>query len=166
MTSLTIRSAQGAADIELLRELLREYGEHLTVSLGAENMCMQRYEQEMNTLPSPYETLLLAFIDEHAAGCVLLKPITGTDDSSADEKACELKRLWVRPRFRGFGLGRKLAETALTEAKWRSYTAVYLDTVPSAMQAAHRMYQELGFHRIERYNDNPVSQVEFFRRPL
>jgi putative acetyltransferase len=139
---------------------------HLTGTLGAKNMCMLWYDEELSTLPAPYETLVLAFVDDEPAGCVLLKPIKGLDDSPTGEKACELKRLWVRPQFRGLGIGRTLTDTAMAEAKRRSYTAMYLDTVPSVMQAAHRMYQELGFEPIERYNDNPVSDVNFFRRTL
>ena len=83
-----------------------------------------------------------------------------------DEKACELKRLWVRPQFRGLSVGRTLTQSAIAEATERDYTAMYLDTVPLAMQAAHRMYQQLGFELVERYNDNPVRDVTFFRRAL
>ena len=90
-----------------------------------------------------------------------VEPLTNTG-----EKACELKRLWVRPQFRGLSLGRKLTESAMQEAKQRGYTAIYLDTVPAALPAASRLYQALGFEPVERYNDNPVSNVKFFRRLL
>jgi len=166
LNRIIIREAEAKAGLDTLRTLLREYGMHLTGTLGAENICMQQYEKELAALPCPYETLLLAFADEEAAGCVLLKAIKGTDDSVADETACELKRLWVRPRFRGLGVGAKLTEHAIAEARRRGYTAMYLDTVPSAMQAANRMYQTFGFKPIERYNANPVSNVRFFRRAL
>ncbi len=167
MTPITIRAAQSAADFDTLRELLREYGAHLTGSLGAENICMRQYEQELAGLPSPYRALLLAFAgEEDHAGCVLLKPVQHSDGSTPDEQACEMKRLWVRPRFRGCGVGRKLTEGALTEAKRQGYTTMYLDTVPAVMQTAHRIYQELGFEPTERYNDNPVEHVAFFRRQL
>lgn len=141
--------------------LLREYGMHLRGTLGAENMCMAGYERELASLPLPYELLLLGFVDGKAAGCALVKPIT-----RLPEKACELKRLWVRPEFRGLNLGRELTQRAMQEASERGYTAMYLDTVPAAMQTAHRLYLDLGFEPIERYNDNPVSDVTFFRRAL
>jgi GNAT superfamily N-acetyltransferase len=64
------------------------------------------------------------------------------------------------------GLGRQLAETLILEAQRRGYTAMYLDTVPEAMQAAHHLYRTLGFVPVERYNDNPVPDVVFFRRDL
>lgn len=161
MDEILVRSAESAGDIETVRVLLREYGDHLVGSLGAENMCMSRYEEELATLPGPYCLLLVAYAGDEPAGCVLLKAI-----QRADEKACELKRLWVRPQFRGLRIGRTLSETAMGDAKARGYTTIYLDTVPAAMQAAHRMYQELGFEPVERYNENSVSDVQFFRRPL
>ncbi len=127
---------------------------------------MRQYEQELAGLPLPYLTLLLACDGEDYAGCVLLKPVKHSDGSLPDERACEMKRLWVRPRFRGCGVGRKLTEGVLTEAKRQGYTTMYLDTVPAVMQTAHRIYQELGFQPVERYNDNAVEHVAFFRRQL
>lgn len=161
MSETHIRSAETSAELDTLRLLLREYAQDLTGTLGAENMNMYAYEEELGTLPFPYETLLLAYVDQHAAGCVLLKAIL-----RKDEKACELKRLWVRRQFRGLGIGRKLTESAVAQAKRGGYTAMYLDTVPVAMQGASRIYQELGFEPIDRYNDNPVSNLKFFRRSL
>jgi putative acetyltransferase len=158
--SVEIRHAE-RADIDTLRDLLREYALHLTYTLGVESMCMERFEQELAILPSPYDILLLAFAGEAAAGCVMLKMLP-----SKNEKACELKRLWVGPRFRGSGIGRQLTESAMRHAAERGYGAMYLDTVPAAMQSAHRIYQELGFEAVERYNDNPVANVRFFRCAL
>ena len=157
----SIRPAE-ASDIEAVRHLLREYAAYLNHSLGTEHICLAEYERELASLPLPYEVLLLAFAvdsdgQEEAAGCVLLKPIAG---------ACEMKRLWVRPKFRSLGLGRKLVEALITKAQRRGYTAMYLDTVPAAMQAAYHLYRELGFKPVERYNDNPVPDVVFFRRDL
>ncbi len=167
MSPISIRAVHTSTDFDALRVLLREYVAHLSETLGAGNVCIEQYEQELSALPSPYQTLLLAFAgEEDAAGCVLLKAIQSSGESPPDEKACELKRLWVRPQFRGRGLGRNLTGAALSEAKRQGYTAMYLDTVPAAMQAAHRMYLELGFQPTERYNDNPVSHVAFFRRLL
>ena len=77
-----------------------------------------------------------------------------------------MKRLWVRPQFQGLGIGRRLTEALMAEAQQRGYTAMYLDTVPAAMKAAHGLYSSLGFVPVERYNDNPVPDVVFFRRDL
>ena len=158
----SIRSAEIPSDIEVVRALLREYARHLNASLGAEHICLAEYEAELANLPSPYQVLLIAFAvgpeeSEEAAGCVLLKPIKG---------ACEMKRLWGRPQFQGLGIGRRLTEELIIEAQQRGYAAMYLDTVPAAMKAAHRLYSSLGFVPVERYNDNPVPDVVFFRRDL
>lgn len=166
LPSVSIRRAESVGDLDLLRVLLSEYAAYLTGTLGSENMCMQRYEEELSTLPYPYQILLLAFADADTAGCVLLKAISLSDDRGAPERACELKRLWVRPQFRGLRIGRELTEHVMREAKQEGYTTIYLDTVPAAMQAAHGMYLAMGFESIGRYNDNPVSNVEFFRRRL
>ena len=158
----TIRAVRNSSDLEAVRALLREYAVHLNASLGAEHICLTEYEKELAGLPSPYQIMLIAFaIDDHGneevAGCVLLKPIEG---------ACEMKRLWVRPQFQGLGIGRKLAEELIDGARQHGYSAMYLDTVPAAMKAAYHLYRALGFAPVERYNDNPVPDVVFFRRDL
>ncbi len=158
----TIRIVNTEEEINTIRALLREYAAHLNASLGAEHICLANYEKELAGLPAPYQVTLLALVcdgdgNEEAAGCILLKPI---------EKGCEMKRLWVRPQFQGQGIGRELAEALIVEAQRRGYAAMYLDTVPTAMQAAHRLYLALGFVPVERYNDNPVPDVVFFRRDL
>lgn len=161
MVSL-IRTAETPADIETVRALLREYAAHLNASLGSEHICLAEYEKELANLPSPYQVLLIAFVaddsgNEEAAGCVFLKSIKG---------ACEMKRMWVRPKFQGLGIGRKLAETLINKARQHGYTAIYLDTVPTAMKAAQHLYSALGFVPVERYNQNPVPDIEFFRLDL
>lgn len=158
----SIRAVRNSSDLEAVRTLLREYATHLNNSLGAEHICLAEYEEELAGLPSPYQILLLAFaIDsndhEEAAGCVLLKPM---------KDACEMKRLWVRPQFHGHGIGRKLTEELIDAARQHGYSAMYLDTVPAAMKAAYHLYSTLGFAPVERYNDNPVPDVVFFRRDL
>jgi GNAT superfamily N-acetyltransferase len=83
-----------------------------------------------------------------------------------------MKRLWVRPRAQGTGLGRKLAEVVIELARQRGYTAMYLDTMPQSMQAAYRLYCALGFTAVDRYNQNPILREEdaleiaFLRREL
>jgi ribosomal protein S18 acetylase RimI-like enzyme len=158
---IEVRSWETPDDLKVLRVLLGEYFDHLKDTLGAENMDRWRFEQELLTLPLPYEILLLAYVAREAAGCLLLKPLF-----REAERGCEVKRLWVRPQFRGLSLGRKLTESAMAEATRHGYTAIYLDTVPAVMHAANRVYESLGFEPVERYNDNPVSNVKFLRRAL
>ncbi len=160
--TFSIRAAKIPSDRELLRSLLREYVFHLNDSLGSEHICWKDVEKELAALPSLYQVLLIAFVvddegSERAAGCVFLKSIEG---------GCEMKRMWVRPQFQGLGIGRKLAEALIEEARQHGYKTMYLDTVPATMKAAHHLYSILGFVPVERYNANPVPDVAFFRRDL
>ena len=83
-----------------------------------------------------------------------------------------MKRLWVRPPQQGSGLGHKLAEAIVEAAQQRGYTAMYLDTMPQSMRAAYRLYSNMGFTAVDRYNQNPVLrqtealEVAFLRREL
>ena len=80
------------------------------------------------------------------------------------EHACEVKRLWVSPSFRGHHLGRLLMEAAGEYASRSGFNALYLDTVPAAMSHANRLYGEMGFLPVERYNENPVWRPRFFSK--
>jgi GNAT superfamily N-acetyltransferase len=72
----------------------------------------------------------------------------------------------VPDRFRGFGLGRRLIEELLAWARRNQFEAMYLDTVLAAMPEANRLYERMGFRRVERYNENPIDDVIFFRLSL
>lgn len=124
---------------------------------------LKGYRQELDGLPGAYTVLLLALVDGEAAGCValrLLRPLR------MEERACEMKRLWVDGRFRGLGLGRRLVEEAIRWAERAGLEAMYLDTVPAAMPEANRLNEARGFARVERYNNNSVADVVFFRLGL
>jgi len=178
---VTIRAA-GSGDLDDVRTLLRQYAAYLNASVGEEHICLENYEKELATLPAPYGSpggaILLALVDGKPAGVVALKHLTPLRSAYPDERACELKRLWVRPDFRGLGVGRLLSEHAIERARALGYSAIYLDTMPGTMQAANRLYAELEFVPVERYADNPVlrqpsgcednrsPEVVFFRRAL
>lgn len=158
---IAIREAQGADDIAAVRRLMLEYGEFLASNPSGASICLgQSYEQELATLPQGYATILLAEVAGFPAGCVALREI------QRPERACEMKRLWVGSGFRGLKLGRLLVERALDWATSEGYESMYLDSVPAAMPEANRLYASLGFTPTERYNDNPVDNVEFFFKPL
>jgi GNAT superfamily N-acetyltransferase len=164
MADVVIREAIGADDIDQVRSLMRGYGEYLAGSPnGAASICLKGYERELASLPDPYLVLLLARVDGVAAGCVALKTI---ETSVGEARACEMKRLWVPDRFRGFGLGRRLIEELLAWARRNQFEAMYLDTVLAAMPEANRLYERMGFRRVERYNENPIDDVIFFRLSL
>jgi GNAT superfamily N-acetyltransferase len=170
MADVQVRVAEGAAEVEVARALMREYGDylaHLAEEPGrAASICISGYESELARLPAPYVApgvLLLAWVEGEAAGCVALKPLQVKGAAGAGETTLELKRLWVRRGFRGLALGRLLMQAAIEYARAAGAKAVYLDTVPAAMPEANRLYEAMGFERVERYNDNDVADIAFFR---
>jgi GNAT superfamily N-acetyltransferase len=161
MSEIVIRPAIGLVDIATARILMQAYGDYLANNPGgAEKICLEGYARELEKLPEGYILLLLAFVDGQAAGCVALREI------HRDERACEMKRLFVPNAFRGFKLGRQLVEAAIAWAQQQGFQGMYLDTVPAAMPEANRLYESMGFVPVERYNKNPVADLAFFRRDL
>jgi N-acetylglutamate synthase-like GNAT family acetyltransferase len=161
MAEILVREAVGAGDMAAVRRLLQAYGEYLAANpAGAANICIEGYAQELERLSDKYAVLLVVTVDGTTAGCVALRRIP------ADALACEMKRLWVDGAFRGLSLGRRLVERAIEWAKQMGFETMYLDTVPGAMPEANRLYAAMGFERVERYNENPIPGVEFFRLSL
>jgi GNAT superfamily N-acetyltransferase len=161
MSEIVIRAAAGEQDIATVRRLMQAYGQYLENHPGgAENICLEGYAHELDRLPASYILLLLAVVDGAAAGCVALRQI------DREERACEMKRLWVEDAFRGLRLGRLLVEAAIAWAQREGFEGMYLDTVPAAMPEANRLYEAMGFIPVERYNKNPVADLAFFRRDL
>ncbi len=147
---ISIDPAEGADDMAVVRELFLEYARWLDFDL-----CFQGFDEELATLPGRYAPpaggLWLARVEGAAAGVVGLRPL--------DSGICELKRLWVRPDFRGHGLGRRLSETAIAAARAAGYRALRLDTVGSQMREAWALYESLGFRETAPYYDNPHPEV-------
>jgi ribosomal protein S18 acetylase RimI-like enzyme len=146
-----IRSAHGPEEIEAVRRLFAEYAAELPVDLG-----FQGFTEELATLPgvygAPRGVLLLAWSDGVPAGCVGVRPL--------DAATGELKRLYVRPAYRGRGLARGLATAALAEARSRGYARILLDTLPTMIEA-QRLYKGLGFREIQPYRPNPVVGAKY-----
>ncbi len=148
---LRITDVDSAADVAIVRELLREYVEQLGVNLD-----FQGFEAELAALPGAYTLprgrLLLARYDGVAVGCVAMR-------STADGRA-EMKRLYVRDTARGLGVGRALVAQIIDAGREARYEAMVLDTLPM-MQSAQRMYEGLGFRDIAPYTANPVVGARF-----
>jgi ribosomal protein S18 acetylase RimI-like enzyme len=148
------------ADFDALREILREYAQGLGVDL-----CFQNFEQELASLPADYAAprgaLLMAMVDGEVAGCCALRPLDNADYPNASE----MKRLYVRNAFRGFGLGRHLAEAVMDAARQGGYTCVLLDTL-SDMEAARALYEDLGFQEIPPYYHNPIAGSHYLKADL
>lgn len=153
---MELKVAETKELIEEARALFVEYEAATGVDL-----CFQNFEQELRTLPGEYAppagSLFIARENDEIAGCVALKKI--------DEGVCEMKRLYVRPRFRGAGAGRFLAESVIRAACEIGYARMRLDTLPS-MPEAIALYRSLGFYDIEPYRFNPIGGTLYLEKNL
>jgi putative acetyltransferase len=149
--------AESPEQIAVIRELFLEYAESLGFSL-----CFQSFDKELAELPGdyalPHGMLFLATVHGKAAGCVALHRIS--------DGICEMKRLYVRPAFRGHGLGRALAERVIADAREIGYRSLRLDTVEPKMPAAVAMYRQLGFREIPPYRPNPIEGALYMELEL
>jgi putative acetyltransferase len=140
--------AESPQQIAQARELFLEYAQSLGFSL-----CFQNFDKELADLPGDYAPpggrLLLAESDGQVAGCVALHKL--------EEGICEMKRLYLRPQFRGKGLGHALADRIIGEARRIGYQRMRLDTVEPVMKDAVAMYRKLGFREIAPYCKNPIA---------
>ena len=151
-----IKKAEPGKDIEIARELLLEYGE-----LRCYDIALGDYEKEIAQLPGeyspPHGCLLLAFYDDNPAGCVALR--------RRDDEVSEMKRLYVKPEYRGRKIGRTLVVEVIREAREKGYRLMRLDTHPW-MKEAEALYKSVGFYEIEAYRFNPIEGVKFFELEL
>ena len=142
------------------REILRDYARSLAIDL-----CFQNFEAELAALPGEYVPpggrLLLAFVGDALAGCAGLRALPDVDYANA----CEMKRLFVRPAYRRFGLGRLLAQAVLDEARRAGYSVMLLDTLDE-MESARELYATLGFEEIAPYYFNPIPGAHYLKAEL
>jgi ribosomal protein S18 acetylase RimI-like enzyme len=142
------RQAESPDQIAQARELFLEYAQSLGFSL-----CFQNFDKELASLPGDYAPpegrLLVAEFERKVAGCVALHKL--------EDSICEMKRLYLRPQFRGKGLGRALADRIIVEARQIGYQRMRLDTVEPVMKDAVAMYRRIGFREIAPYRNNPIA---------
>ena len=168
-------------EIDATRAIFRDYARALDVDL-----CFQNFEDELAALPGDYAeprgTLLLALVDvaeargpaadcpvirranghlARVAGCGALRPLDAADYPNA----AEMKRLYVRPAFRGLGLGRQMAEALLDAARSAGYGCVLLDTLDD-MESARALYEDLGFEEVPPYYHNPIAGAHYLKVEL
>ncbi len=157
---MAIDLATSAQDMATAAQLFREYADSLGVDLAFQN-----FDTELAQLPGDYAAprgaLLLAYVDGALAGCCALRPL----DSADIPNAAEMKRLYVRRAFRGFGLGRQLTEAILDAARQTGYACVLLDTLDD-MEAARNLYTDLGFESIEPYYHNPIPGAHYLKADI
>lgn len=176
--ALWLAAVSDAPHMPAVRALFTEYAGTLNVDLA-----FQDFESELTGLPGDYApprgTLLLALVGDDAqasdpaawqrpdgrwaqvAGCCALRPLDAVDHVNA----AEMKRLYVRPAFRGLGLGRQLAEAVLDAARHAGYSCVLLDTLDD-MESARALYEDLGFVEVPPYYHNPVAGSHYLKADL
>lgn len=145
-------------------ELFKEYTDMLIEGDQdfAEYLKIQKYDKELENPASKYGMpegrLYLAYVGEELAGCVGLKKLDENDQ-------CELKRMYVRPKFRGRQMGEKLLDVILQDARDIGYKEMYLDTLPF-LKSAIKMYHRRGFYEIPSYNDSPLDTTIYMKLDL
>lgn len=154
---IIIKQAETAEQIEEIRRLFREYEKWLGLDL-----CFQGFEAELADLPGKYAPssgrLFLVSVDGKTSGCIALRKL--------EEGICEMKRLYIREDFRGFGLGNKLIEKLIAEARLEGYKKMRLDTLPDKMAKAVKLYESHGFSQIPPYYHNPYGETFFMELEL
>lgn len=152
-----LSQVESQQQIAQARELFLEYAQSLGFSL-----CFQNFDKELANLPGDYAPpegrLLLAEYEGQLAACVALHRL--------EADVCEMKRLYLRPQFRGKGLGRILADRIIAEARQIGYRRMRLDTVEPVMKDAVAMYRKLGFKEIEPYRSNPNAGTLYMELEL
>jgi len=157
INNIVIYDAVTETDIFTVKELFNEYAKSLNFDL-----CFQGFDEELNELPGKYSPpdgiLLLVKYDEKIAGCIALRKL--------ETSICEMKRLFVRPDFRGHGIGKILCNELISRAKQIGYKKMRLDTIKEQMKDAIKLYKSYGFYEIKSYYHNPQEGVVYMELNL
>ncbi|MEO0331237.1 MAG: GNAT family N-acetyltransferase [Bacteroidota bacterium] len=155
-TDYQIQAAHTPQDFKQAQGLFQQYADWLEIDLS-----YQKFEQELAVLPQMYGEnkgrILLAKVNDQVIGCVGVRQFSLS--------ICEMKRLYVRPKFQGRGIGVDLAKQIIQEGRKLGYAEMVLDTLKS-MTSARRLYHNLGFYEIPAYYENPVTDVIYLKLNL
>ena len=155
--SLELIQVESGPALDDLRRLFREYAQSLNF-----NLCFESFEDELRQLPGAYSPpsgrLLLSRVDGELAGCVAIRRL--------EPRVCEMKRLYVRPAFRGRKLGLQMVNRLVREAREAGYSAMRLDTIAGAMDNAITLYRSVGFREIAPYSANPIEGAIYMELDL
>ena len=153
---IKIINAQNKGHYRQSRELFQQYADSLDFDLE-----FQGFSEELTSLPGNYAApqgcILLAEDSGQFVGCVALRPL--------DDKICEMKRLFVKPQYRGCGIGRTLAASVIDRAREIGYEKMRLDTV-ATMKEARTLYYSLEFRNIKAYRYNPLDTSSYMELKL
>lgn len=153
---MSIEISLAYSDLETIKVLFQEYSTMLKVDLE-----FQDYEKELKNLPGKYALpegrLYLANYNGEAAGCIALRKLKNG--------YCEIKRLYVRPNYRGHKLGEYLMQIVIAEAEKLGYKKIYLDTLIS-LKSAVKLYRKMDFYEIPAYYNNPLENVLYFCKDI
>jgi len=151
-----VLEAESKEQMKIARMIFEEYSNYVNIDLEFQN-----FKKEINTLHEiynhPYDCILIAYFNENLVGCGALRKF--------DEEICEMKRLYVKPEFRGRGFGKSLAKTIIDKAIKIGYKSMRLDTLPF-MKEAISLYKSLGFKEMKPYRYNPFKDAKFFELKL
>ena len=153
MSEVSLATATSPQDIEAVKELVVEYAKTLPFDLG-----YQDFDGELASFPGKYAPpkgcVLFARVLGEAAGSVALRPL--------EDNIGEVKRLYVRPGFRGYGLGRRLVGDIVAFARAAGYASLRLDTIRGLMADAENLYQSVGFRECAAYYENPIEGAVYY----
>jgi ribosomal protein S18 acetylase RimI-like enzyme len=153
---ILFKQIENENETEIARQLFLEYARSLNFDL-----CFQDFDKELESLPGKYTPpsgrLILCYADDSLVGCIALRKI--------DDEVCEMKRLYVKPEYRGLNLGLKLVKHLFDEARDIGYKKMRLDTLP-VMDRAISLYKQQGFYEIEPYIFNPLPGVKYMEKEL
>jgi len=156
MKTITYGFATTAEDFELGKKLFEEYAQSLGVDLSFQDFAKELYTIDVQ-YSHPEGALLLAWAESKAIGCAGIRKL--------DDEVAELKRMYIRGEYRGYGIGVQILEQSLLKAKELGYKKIRLDTLKT-MEKAQALYRSFGFYEIPSYRFNPLEGTIYMEKAL